>query len=254
MASNIPDFDHLPAVEGMLQGCAWGVFDHDGRKDLRGTLNLLTPEVVAAACKEARDGVSISLKELAYNGIEVTKKALFKSTSKKNQMSTLDHWLERGGLVARSVLIDFKAWYERKAAAESKTYADAICHPIGGHRIIVNDIEAVAEDHNGEVLIIRTGMTEVFEAPIGTRRFREDLQTRQFSGVNGTVAIAKWLWNQHFAAHEEPTVVEGLGELWDLKALSAHCEETGRYSLLFTSCTLNIPGLVGSPPNALAIS
>jgi hypothetical protein len=50
MASKIPDFDSLPAVEGMPQGCAWGIFDKDGRKDLRGT------------CREARDGVSISLK------------------------------------------------------------------------------------------------------------------------------------------------------------------------------------------------
>jgi hypothetical protein len=62
MASTIPDFDNLPAVDHMPQGCAWGVFDKNGQKDLKGTLNLLTPEVVAAACKEARDGVSISLK------------------------------------------------------------------------------------------------------------------------------------------------------------------------------------------------
>ena len=46
----------------MPQGCAWGVFDKDGKKDLLGTLNLLTPEVVKGACAEARDGVSISLK------------------------------------------------------------------------------------------------------------------------------------------------------------------------------------------------
>jgi hypothetical protein len=44
-----------------------------------------------------------------------------------------------------------------------------------------------------------------------------------------------------------------IGELWDLKALSEHCKKTGRYSFLLTSCPLNIPGLVGSPPNALAI-
>jgi hypothetical protein len=44
-----------------------------------------------------------------------------------------------------------------------------------------------------------------------------------------------------------------IGELWDLKALSAHCKKTGRYSFLLTSAPLNIPGLVGSPPNALAI-
>lgn len=58
----IPDFDDLPKVEGMPQGCAWGVFDKDGKKDLLGTMNLLTPSVVAAAAAEVKDGVSISLK------------------------------------------------------------------------------------------------------------------------------------------------------------------------------------------------
>jgi hypothetical protein len=62
MPLTVPDFDDLPAVDGMPQGCAWGVFDRNGEKDLKGTLNLLTPDVVATACKEARDGVSISLK------------------------------------------------------------------------------------------------------------------------------------------------------------------------------------------------
>lgn len=63
MASNtIPDFDELSKVEGMPQGCAWGTFDKDGKKDLVGTLNLLTPDVVTAAASEVKDGVSISLK------------------------------------------------------------------------------------------------------------------------------------------------------------------------------------------------
>ncbi|RMZ82999.1 hypothetical protein DV737_g1749, partial [Chaetothyriales sp. CBS 132003] len=63
MASSLklPDFDSLPPVEGMPQGTAWGVFDKDGKKDIYGCLNLLTPDVVKEALKEARDGVSISL-------------------------------------------------------------------------------------------------------------------------------------------------------------------------------------------------
>lgn len=61
-ASQLPKFDDLPPVEGMPQGCAWGIFDKDGKKDVLGTLNLLTQPVIAAACTEARDGVSISLK------------------------------------------------------------------------------------------------------------------------------------------------------------------------------------------------
>jgi len=44
-----------------------------------------------------------------------------------------------------------------------------------------------------------------------------------------------------------------IGELWDLKALGAHCKKIGRYEFLLTSVPLNVPGGVGSPPNALAI-
>ena len=44
-----------------MQGCAWGVFDKDGKKDVFGTLNLITPEVIKAAYSELKDGVSVSL-------------------------------------------------------------------------------------------------------------------------------------------------------------------------------------------------
>lgn len=57
----VPDFDDLPSVEGMPKGCAWGVFDKDGRKDVYGTLNLLTPSVIQAAAAEVKEGISVSL-------------------------------------------------------------------------------------------------------------------------------------------------------------------------------------------------
>lgn len=60
--TKVPEFDDLPEVKDMPQGCAWGVFDKDGKKDLLGTLNLLTPDVIKSAYSEARDGVSVSLK------------------------------------------------------------------------------------------------------------------------------------------------------------------------------------------------
>lgn len=62
--TSYPDFDDLPKVEGMQQGCAWGVFDKDGNKDLVGTLNFLTPEVVKAAAAEVKEGISVSLKHV----------------------------------------------------------------------------------------------------------------------------------------------------------------------------------------------
>jgi hypothetical protein len=58
----LPDFDDLPTVEGMPQGCAWGIFDKDGKKDKLGTLNLLIPEVVLQAVSEIQLGESVSLK------------------------------------------------------------------------------------------------------------------------------------------------------------------------------------------------
>lgn len=339
MPLQVPDFDDLPAVEGMPQGCAWGIFDKDGKKDLRGTLNLLTQDVIAAACKEARDGVSISLNwplnafkipftgridpvhkvmtlseagqgeytgwddelsfntqktsqwdslvhwqhqstKLAYNGFTVTKEALTTpSTTQENTLPTLDHWHTFGCLVARGVLIDYKAWFE---ANNPSTPYD----PLDGRRISISDIEAIAKAQNvefrhGDVLIVRTGNTEAITAP--TAEGFAKMAKIQITGVEGTVEMAKWIWNHRFAAVAgdtfafeallpvdeagNPTGVENMvlhpyllsmfgmpiGELWDLQALSQHCKKSGRYSFMLTSVPLNIPGLVGSPPNALAI-
>jgi hypothetical protein len=44
-----------------------------------------------------------------------------------------------------------------------------------------------------------------------------------------------------------------IGEMWDLEALAEDCAADRRYSFFLTSAPLNIPGGVGSPPNALAI-
>jgi hypothetical protein len=44
-----------------------------------------------------------------------------------------------------------------------------------------------------------------------------------------------------------------IGELWDLEALSKTCSRFGRYSFMLTSTPLNVPGSIGSPPNAIAI-
>lgn len=62
MPLQLPDFDDLPPVQGMPQGCAWGIFDKDGIKDVFGTLNLLTPDVIQAAAAEVHHGISVSLK------------------------------------------------------------------------------------------------------------------------------------------------------------------------------------------------
>ncbi|OTB07652.1 hypothetical protein M426DRAFT_71707 [Hypoxylon sp. CI-4A] len=345
--TNIPDFNSLPTVPGMPQGCAWGVFDKNEKKDLLGTLNLLTPSVVRDACNEARDEVSISLNwpldglavppllgrlpvkhkiiamhesgvsqalgwdeelhfntqcssqwdslahwphqesGLAYNGIQVTREALSAPNTGANATPSLDHWHTVGGLVARGVLIDFKEWAEKHARAEGKTGEDAIFSALDGYRITVEDMETVARDQgvefrHGDVLILRTGLTEILQAP-SSEAERLQIDRMQVSGMHGVAESAKWLWNKHFSAvaadtwsfealmpmREDGTAgpIEEvflhpwllsmfgmpIGELWDLKALSRQCKASGRYSFMLTSAPLNIPGLIASPPNALAI-
>lgn len=55
---SLPEYDALPRVEGLGLPHSWDVF---GRGDAFGTLNLLTPDVVAAALRSATTGVVVSL-------------------------------------------------------------------------------------------------------------------------------------------------------------------------------------------------
>lgn len=59
---NLPTFDQIPDIPGAPKGATWGLWDRDGVKDELGTLNLLSPKVIAGAASEIREGVSVSLK------------------------------------------------------------------------------------------------------------------------------------------------------------------------------------------------
>lgn len=343
MSASIPNFDDLPPVEGQPKGFAWGVFDKDGKKDILGTLNFITPDAVKAAAAEVKDGISVSLNwplnaikfplpgrtstqhkahtlasagmegidgwddELSfntqmssqwdslchvthgtttsspgttYNGFRPTVEALNISTTAQdsNVLPTIDHWHSRGCIVARGVLIDYKRYVED---CLKQTY-----HPLDGHRVTVEEVEKVAEYQGvefreGDVLILRTGYTEVLEAP--TQEDFAKLMRQTMSGLHGVEESVRWVWNHRIAAcagdghafEAMPALKEDgtpggvadlylhrhflngigmpIGELWDLKALGETCKRLGRYSFLLTSVPLNHPGLVASPPNAVAV-
>ncbi|EXJ65477.1 hypothetical protein A1O7_01818 [Cladophialophora yegresii CBS 114405] len=336
---NLPDFDSLPTVEGVPH-CSWGLFDKDGKKDVLGCINLLTPEVVKEAYKEARDGVSISLNwplgalaqpgfarkgiehkpfnafkdhgihcfddEIAfntqsssqwdglvhfahqgsglnYNGAKATEENLlqhFGESDTEKTLPSLNHWLDRGGLVGRGILLDYKEY----AAAKGIKYS-----PFENHTITIEDLEAVAKHQGtefkfGDILLVRTGFTD----DLGSASAEEQAQllsTHQAVGVAGCKATACWVWNHHFAGVASdnigfevcPPAIEeennrvgslaelvlhqyflsgfglNIGELWDRKALGEHCKKVGRYEFLLSSCPLNVWGSVASPPNALAM-
>ncbi|KAK0955708.1 hypothetical protein LTS01_023229 [Friedmanniomyces endolithicus] len=338
--SKIPDFDDLPKVKDMPQGCAWGVFDKGGKKDVYGTLNNITPEILKSAYSELKDGLSVSLnwpigaiqtpgfnrkglvhkvtsfvdtplaahgyddevefntqcssqwdslchfhhQESAsgYNGIQTDVKALtqgFGEEDAEMKIPTLNHWHQRGGFVARGVFIDFRKWADEQGRKFD---------PFNDDKISIEDIETVAKKQGvefkaGDVIIIRSGFTEALTGQSGEKQ-NELMGTHRTCGVTGTPEAAKWFWNKHFAAvagdmiafehippvnpktgkedsvaalvlHQYFLALFGMpiGELWDLKALSEMCAKLGRYSFLLTSVPLNVPGGIGSPPNALAV-
>ncbi|KZP01014.1 hypothetical protein CALVIDRAFT_533322 [Calocera viscosa TUFC12733] len=56
--ATLPDWDHIPPVEGMPAGTAWNLW---GKGDMLGALNLLTPENTVEAAKEIKSGLRVQL-------------------------------------------------------------------------------------------------------------------------------------------------------------------------------------------------
>lgn len=238
---------------------------------------------------------------LTYNGAKPTREGLDVVSTAENKLPTCDQWHSRGGVVGRGVLIDYKAYAEDTGV--SPPYS-----PFDGHRITVEEIETIAKHQGvefrpGDILIVRTGYTELLGDP--TPELFAQMSKRTLSGVHGSLETVRWVWNHRIAAvagdahgfeaippvnpdgseagmadlgklektkddvmlheltflfvsavlHQWFLGMFGLpiGELWDLKALSEQCKKLGRYSFMLTSVPLNHPGLVASPPNALAI-
>lgn len=118
----------------------------------------------------------------------------FRISQKANQKSESD-WHERGGLVGRGVLIDYKAYAEANGIKYS---------PFEPHKITIADIEAIARRQSvtfkqGDNIIVRTGLRRNL-ATRAPRSRRKMLGTHKAVGVEGTEEVAKWFWKHHFAA------------------------------------------------------
>lgn len=251
--AGIPSFDELPQVDGMPQGCAWGIFDKNGKKDVYGTVNLLTPEVVKSAYSELKEGVSVSLNwplgaigtpgfgrkglkhtvisfmdtpmpchgyddeiefntqcssqwdglchvahqatAKGYNGVQTNTKELtqeFGNEDRDQKLPTLNHWHQRGGLVARGVFIDWKRYVDENGIK---------WNPFDANSFTTDDIEKVAKKQGvefrpGDVLIIRSGFTQGLTG-ISAEKQSELLAPHRACGVTGDTETAKWFWNKH---------------------------------------------------------
>ncbi len=184
--------------------------------------------------------------------------------------------LARRGIAGRGILADVGRYYERLGKQLNHATNDVV--PL-------EDLLATLEAQKtsvwpGDVLLVRIGWTKAYRVMSGEQKAELARDTKT-PGIEGSARTAKWLWDQHIAAVGSdspgleavppPNVSDfmeaddllhfhmlsffgmPIGEMWNLEELAEDCANDSRYEFFFTSAPLNIPGGVGSPPNALAI-
>lgn len=131
---------------------------------------------------------------LAYNGFNPSRASLARDALVKRPMPTLEHWHERGGLVGRGILLDYKGYCEDTGRAFD---------PLEGSSISVENLEECASHFGvdfrpGDVLLVRTGYTEAVDnlTAAGTA----EKASSNSSGLENSIEVPRWLWNKRFAA------------------------------------------------------
>jgi len=191
---------------------------------------------------------------------------------KRSRRLGIDAWA-RHGIVGRGVLLDVHSWAQKHNPYD----------PFSKHALTATDLKTCAESQGvafrtGDILLIRTGWLERYNAL--TMEQKQDLSTwevmeHQYAGLEASDEMKDFLHDSYFAAVATdntslevwpPTSFEAslhaallplwgmpIGELWDLEALSLKCRQEHRWTFLLTSSPANVPGGVGSPPNAMAL-
>jgi kynurenine formamidase len=181
----------------------------------------------------------------------------------------------RKGIVGRGVLLDAGRYRESKGDpidCSSKTVItpDTLDKCAKAQGVVIQ---------TGDVLLIRTGWLDWYlniTTPELRKTMAGDAMTQlRTPGIGPADEMASYLWDLHVAAVAgdnpsleswPPSAETGslhfrmlphfgmpIGEMWYLEDLAADCASDGVYEFMLTSAPLNVPGGVGSPPNALAI-
>ena len=202
----------------------------------------------------------------AYNGIPDNQ-----MTGRGGMRLGIDN-LARRGIAGRGVLADVARYYDRVGKSINFTKAESI--PL-------DDVQATLEEEGvalraGDILLIRIGWTKFYLS--ASEELKAELAKETVvPGIEASQRTARWLWDNHLAAvASDSPALEALpkpagevteflhfnmlaffgmpiGEMWNLEGLAEDCAADGRYDFFLTSAPLNIPGGIGSPPNALAI-
>jgi kynurenine formamidase len=184
--------------------------------------------------------------------------------------------LARRGIAGRGVLADIGRYHQKRGRS-----LDFMTNEM----IALEDLwdtlrEQKTEIHDGDVLLVRIGWTAAYLAMTPDQKAALAAKTKS-PGIEGTARTAKWLWDSRISAvasdspaleampppkNPDPSQPSDLlhfhmlsffgmpiGEMWNLEELAEDCAGDGHYDFFFTSAPLNIPGGVGSPPNAIAV-
>lgn len=188
----------------------------------------------------------------------------------------IEHWAQHG-IIGRGVLLDAAGYMERQGTPLDATKK----FPMDG-----TFLEAVANAEGlhlqpGDIVLLRTGWLTWYKTldEAGREALRGTLHPGAGGmgcpGLDPSQATAGWVWDQHIAAmaadnvalealpvdtatgfqHRRLIALQGMpiGEVWDLDALAQDCAADGVYEFMLVSAPLNLPGGVGSPPNAYAL-
>jgi hypothetical protein len=189
----------------------------------------------------------------------------------RNGRLGIEH-MARRGIVARGVVLDVA----RALAADGVELDPFDFFPIGPDLLERTAAQQGVELSGGDVLLVRTGWIEAYEA-LGAGE-RADLAAAGAPGSPGLYGgeLPAFLWDGRVAAvaADNPALEASrpgtgpeldlhkaliarlgmpLGELWELGALAEDCHADRRFEVFLTSAPLNLGGGAGSPPNALAV-
>lgn len=176
-------------------------------------------------------------------------------------------------ITGRGVLLDWYSW-----ATEQGIQIDHFA----SHGIPLSELQAVAAAQKvqfrpGDILLIRTGWLPAYNAISEDQKAAlPHRPVRSSCGVEASEDAIRWHWDNAFAAVASDTVayeawpspklwgvsmhevfLSGwgmpIGESFDLEGLAVKCREVQRWSFMFVSVPLDVPGGVASPPGAVAI-
>jgi len=184
--------------------------------------------------------------------------------------------MARKGVAGRGVLLDVARHLEAAGTPLDYTVSTVIRPETLSACAKAQGVEV----RTGDILLIRTGWLDWYlhtATPEQKQQMAGDAMTQlRTPGIGPDAEMAAYLWDLHPAAVAAdnpaleawppdpqaggflhfrliPLFGMPIGELWYLDDLAADCAADGVYEFLLTSAPLNVPGGIGSPPNALAI-